>query len=48
MSYDAVYIQVIQIREICVRMVCNGEKPELLKSVMVKNKKMTKNYDGRT
>jgi hypothetical protein len=29
-------------------MVYNGEKPELLKSVVVKNNKTTKNYDGRT
>ena len=48
MFYDAVHIQVIQIKEICVSMVCNGEKSELLKQAMVKNKKITKNYDGRT
>jgi hypothetical protein len=47
-SYDALHLKVIQIKVICVSIVCNGEKPELLNSVVVKNKKTTKYYDGRT
>jgi hypothetical protein len=46
-SYDAVHLKVIRSKKICVSMVYKGEKPELLKSVVVKNKKTTKNYDGR-
>lgn len=47
-SCDTMHMKVIKIKEICVSVVCNGEKPELLKSVVAKNKKTTKNYDGRT
>ena len=47
-SYDAVHIKVIQIKEICVSVVWNGKKTELLKSVIVKNKNTAKKFDDRT